>query len=826
MIKRCGKIAFDVIIQRYFQGCILPRFYTKNWETVFEKVVSARNDYLREEGEEYECWLFNHDWRVIPCITFHPKFGLIVLTCRDHDKGRKLFMLHCPRMPFHTLPAKHSDQLSPCVMNCRTSKPVKRTEFSTQYQLNEQRGSFNGIDTFTVTDFHRFDFTSILLYESESRALKYRPDTNAFLTQLVVDKVIGSCIAQSKRKEAEEYGKDLDIKKYIRGATYVPLDAAISLLRDLSRKPSRALVDHRSGPGVRVHTRNFRKCWPSFLYPCQVMDSHGIRFPRIPVLSTTKKQYPTIEKADVRLLWVLVSLVSCVEELWYLVWTTNLRTSDWHGWILTFVSTEVFPNITRVQDAQDPFRRVQSKNLKRLVNRMESAQGDLGALFSEIPEVFCLDCDEEQPEYIEIDDELHRVVILYNVSSEHILQPEFEIEDILFKLCYISSTWDREGEGTSFWDGYVQVRHSGENFLDWWSQDRKDKIMKQKYDRRINNFEDGKLYVLAYVRVEDTDMENYKAEFMNYLGGKKNLFCDKHRTSLIASTTRDVRCSQCEKNIEIIRCCTLGCECCLCKKCSDSFDPEGIFYIQMAEKNEEEKEEAKDEDKEEAGSGHKGLEDFGDLLSDVSCDSEEEEMFIEESNKRLTMDDDYFEELDCLAEIDDGLNDFITDTDNPDYFNENDDLEEVDDEHNFDVCLPTTDSGVEAFTIEDKDTDECLRLGGRVILNECCMMLTRKRHQMKQSRIAKHFLQKIVATSSGHSIPLMYPENMMFSSIFYHPGGDKLSGLGAICTPLMSENVYRSGFECIPQHIRTRLSNVSCKCLKFFFYFFNFFFRL
>ena len=54
--------------------------------------------------------------------------------------------------------------------------------------MNQQCGSFNDIDTFTVTYLQQFYFTLILLFESESRAIKYCPANNAVLYQLVKGK--------------------------------------------------------------------------------------------------------------------------------------------------------------------------------------------------------------------------------------------------------------------------------------------------------------------------------------------------------------------------------------------------------------------------------------------------------------------------------------------------------------------------------------------------------------------------------------------------------------------------------------------------------------
>ena len=98
----------------------------------------------------YDIWLLNPQWEVKPSIAFIDNVGPVILTCRDHGGGTKKLSIHVPRVQKNTLPSKFSDQLAHAVLQCRTIKPVKATQYSTQFQMNEQRGSFTGIDTFTL----------------------------------------------------------------------------------------------------------------------------------------------------------------------------------------------------------------------------------------------------------------------------------------------------------------------------------------------------------------------------------------------------------------------------------------------------------------------------------------------------------------------------------------------------------------------------------------------------------------------------------------------------------------------------------------------------
>ena len=134
-------------------------------------------------------------------------------------------MIHTPRAVQHILPSMYPDQLAHAVIQCRTVKPMRKTTYSTQFQLCEQRGSFAGIDTFSMTDFQNMEITSSLLTHYESLSLVYRKDINSLLTKLAEDKKIGKCVANSRREEAKyvvnKMGIDVDELNF--GATYVPM---------------------------------------------------------------------------------------------------------------------------------------------------------------------------------------------------------------------------------------------------------------------------------------------------------------------------------------------------------------------------------------------------------------------------------------------------------------------------------------------------------------------------------------------------------------------------------------------------------------------------
>ena len=72
------------------------------------------------------------------------------------------------------------------------------------------------------------------------------------------------------------------------------------------------------------------------------------------------------------------------------------------------------------------------------------------------------------------------------------------------------------------------------------------------------------------------------------------------------------------------------------------------------------------------------------------------------------------------------------------------------------------------------------------------------------------FLQRIVVTNHGSSVPLMYPEGILFPSIHWKTAPDNCSIIGCLPVPLLIETSNGSRFASIQCHVRSRLTNSSC----------------
>ena len=177
-----------------------------------------------------------------------------------------------------------------------------------------------------------------------------------------------------------------------------------------------------------------------------------------------------------------------------------------------------------------------------------------------------------------------------------------------------------------------------------------------------------------------------------------------------------------------------------------------------------------------------------------------------------------------LDDITDNLNDFVMNSIQPDILVE--DFDDIDNDNHHQSnnenmitdqmvdFIPTTNAGDRAFEIvhetEYGGAFGNITISGSVLLNQCGTLLTRKKHQIKGSSRHHFFLQKLVASSHGSTIPLMYPEVVLFPSIHWCMAHDNCSILGCIPAPLLTEYSSCSKFASIHSHIRSRLTNPSC----------------
>lgn len=372
---KVGYLPLDIIFQRILQKCSFNMFTNSNLN-LQKNVVSIREDYIREHDDE-DMLFFNPEWKVLPSLAFVTGKGPMILTCNEHDGGTKLFMVHPCRWK-HNLPARKPDQLCQAVMQPRVLRPMKASKYSTSFQMFHQSGTFNGIDTCSATNYGNFDFSSKLTAEAEARSITNRPDINAHLSKLREENVISKYTELGRRDFAARFSRSIDYSRFVIGGTYVSLEASISLQNENTSRIIKALLDHRNTNPVRL---SFNKYWSECLYPCQTMTLHGVIFPKLPKFANNN--------IDTRLIWTVATLLSRVEALWQIVTKVDMKTSQWHGWMLVYLTKHCFNEGGRRQSRVDPFKLSFINTIVRLHEKTQ--QADLRSYFHDLNGVLFVD---------------------------------------------------------------------------------------------------------------------------------------------------------------------------------------------------------------------------------------------------------------------------------------------------------------------------------------------------------------------------------------------------------------------------------------------------
>ena len=226
--------------------------------------MSARDDYFRTNIDEYENILLNPNWKVLPSLRFVDGSPFFV-TCTKHANGTEKKYIHVPRSPIPTLPSSQTDQICHAVVKTRTIKPMKASAYSNTYQMNEQMGSFQGVDTCNVTNVCDFGHNSHLLRQAERLYVANRPDIVSLLSEFRKKKKISSLLEESIVDDARSNKlSDQIMSSYLEGSTFVSLEDAMmmqELICNISNKKITVIRSHVANEENRtskLHYSNFK----------------------------------------------------------------------------------------------------------------------------------------------------------------------------------------------------------------------------------------------------------------------------------------------------------------------------------------------------------------------------------------------------------------------------------------------------------------------------------------------------------------------------------------------------------------------------------------
>ena len=458
-----------------------------------------------------------------------------VMTCADHDKGSKNMMIHTCRWE-HNLPAADSDQVAQVVTQCRVVKTGKASKFSTEWQMMEQHGSFQGLHTCNHIEFGNFDKYSILRFDVERRSIHHRYDIDSHLDTLCKNNVISSVQAKDMRDDAATYCANKDFSKLYKGATYITLDAAMAYQQESRDRTISILMvntrrdaEHDSDDHHQPVTVQFHRYWPYYTYPCQKCCSYGCMVATVPKFTEKRNQC-------FKQIWKVSAMLLQVEKIWQLVADSTTTNDQWHGWLLVYLTKHCW-HTNKHQSRKDPFKYTHVSTYERLHNKLPTDVSD-SQLFQSVNGIYVLEIDDVEDDYMdviteEIDGDEYEVVVFAIKELEQVhtrIKSTIQIDNHEFELrCQISI---QQNSNNRSWKGNILSRH-GLHFNGFWCQNRSSNIPIQA-ELPLYLYPET-MYTFIYVRCDEVDIKSYQNEYLRLIGGQSHVQCFHHHLPLIAS---------------------------------------------------------------------------------------------------------------------------------------------------------------------------------------------------------------------------------------------------------------------------------------------------
>ena len=610
-----------------------------------------------------------------------------------------------------------------------------------------------------------------------------------------------------------------ELKHRWEGSTFVTLEDCVKL-QVMSKNDGFDSVDVLDERGER-HSVQFRGQWPRKLTWVHSITNHGASIPMIPVLR--------VKDVDSRLVWISLAMHVCVPQIWESTVSSVSFAEDWHGWILTYLTSRCLrgkgkkgfgsPFSFRAlcsQESQDT--KIVSVFLRNLgVSRLNCprvhipvCQHNFGRIFETHSNILIMG-ENFDTSAVSTD---HDVVML--VKDTQRVLPDHNTELLEFVRDGCNGVWEARflakdlSYNNGVWAAVVYARHGGLCFPGWWMVERTAMSI-SSVKATGDDFERLHLgwQVCVYVRLNPRGMTNLRDKFLTSINGQTNLQCPVHGVPLVVAPYQSGRVCGFMENGSEERCGKMvwyACpyESCGIQLCKNHFNASGVE--RMAGIVSENASEPYPFLNSEHGPNHSATS-YGD--DNETCSSRNSDLgdaMVDDTNSYeehlnvQNVDDE--SDVETCGEAIDMLVDTPFDMCLPDA---------SDDEGSAaaeELLIPTTNCTSAALTVGSRKRSF---VGGHVILNHCGTLLARKRKKLNATRQQQHFLQRIVTTFPGKSIPLIYPEAMLFPSLFWKDDRSGESILGAIPCALMSQKAFLqdNGLASIQEHLRIRLTDPS-----------------
>jgi hypothetical protein len=375
-------------------------------------------------------------------------------------------------------------------------------------------------------------------------------------------------------------------------------------------------------------------------------------------------------------------------------------------------------------------------------------------------------------------------------------------------VCLISTEPCLLTSGKPDWSGQAFMRHEHSSCTHWWGQSRKSKYA-QKYGGNILQRQADQWDVCVYVNISNAIDFAIRDSLLSACGGQNKVYCADHQFPLIAVAQKGHAQCNClpgsipEPQVATVSlpttCGKQAAFSCAVPSCYNGIcnvhhkaviDTDNKFYVgDRCYYGRPRTQSEADVNENLRGINflhpEQGYQD-GSWSDDSDADSIESNNFI--TVMKHCADPNYF------TAAKQGLDDI-------------DDNSSIDDNEGSD--LPCTNAGAEPLFSDITGTTYASNsIGNHVLLNHYGHMLIRRKSSLTGTMKQRHFLQRLIACYPGKSIPLVYPEAMLFPDIFYAETNE-CDLIGAIPACFLNDNrwLHANGFDSLEAHFRNRLSH-------------------
>ena len=798
---KTNAIPLDIV----FQHLLSEDFVLYSATTAMSCTNWFRDDYLTHERI-----LWNNQWMCTPSIAYcRKKMVPTVLTCRNHTVKHKRFMLHPCRHPLGSIATEKSSQFSPVTPVPRTLKAAEYAAYSGSFRVAKMEGSFSGLDTmFLSADGGYHDYQSVLAWKYEQVATAYRSDLRAHVQQLQDSQKLHPLVASSLLvKDGRIPNQDLT------GSTFVDINDAVRLQNNLlyGRKDATRIVRDN-----RPQLIYFRGHWPRHLVRVHPGgSSHGALPFIVPSFS-----YGACAQYDARSAWIICHMMLSTPELWESVTSGFKYYDSWEAWTLSFLGKTL--QHLSLPSRDNPFRVKTQAQLFH--DHIQDGSTHRGYHPAAIYDKFNHANMERKKHFRSITCQYNTFVPPENnaqtiaIIVNKVLAPRGQNVPRLFTKRYegwelrfvsFSNRSSTAHTHPNKWRGAIYMRHGGPTHKAWWRIGKDAKIpTKKPTDWTIPDLKSSapNWNVCIFVRQHNFIGNSLRDKVLHSCGGQTKLMCGAHRFPLIISgRNADLVCLRSSAATKIcLKLCRYRCPVDVCPTalCKDHFQdfsvPSGqtrSVYAAAAEDRNNTRCRRRQVESGELSATSTGNRNGDDVLADGTF---------------MPIRDPHYTNLQGQSATNDA---FATST-----LQGTDDLGDAPtlmDYENFPMMsgpqppsvLPTTSAqeGPVYANITTSDLSEN-KMTNHALLNCYGSCLVRRNAKLSGTLRQRSFLQRLVATKTGTNVPLVYPEAMLFTDIFY-ASNDSGSVLGALPAALLHGDgiLRRNGFATLQEHYCCRL---------------------